>query len=277
MNEPSTSSPPHDGPVRWLKEWRTGSQVDFRIGRAGEDFIAEWAGLCTVRITRKGVVRRFTPSRGVDAERARRLLEGQVQGLVRHVTGHMSLHASAAARDDAAVVFLGPSASGKSTLVTDLCASGFAMLADDVAFLDEREGRFVVLPSERAHWLRGDASRLFGATREGPKSKVLPASVARDPVRLRLVVGLVFDGTLSTASLRRLEGHEAFRWLRTSLFRLVMDEPEVDASDFARVAALYDGAPLYELRRPCALEGLRTSSDLIRGALDGLGADGGTR
>jgi hypothetical protein len=265
--EPST--------VRWTREWRTGGILDFRVGRSGQELVAEWPGLCCVRMTRSGAVRHFRPGESVDEERAARLLRGPVQALARHVSGKMSLHASAAALDGAAVAFLGASTCGKSTLVADLCRSGFELLADDVAFLEERADGFYVVPSESMHWLREDAARLLGGVdARSAKFQLAPAVVARGPVRLSLVVGLRFDESSPRAMLRRLEGHEAFRWLRTSLFRLVIDEPEVDARDFAKVAALNAGVEVFELRRRQRLEQLHDGAELLRGALGRLRSTG---
>jgi hypothetical protein len=194
MGEFSGPSATEAGAVRWTRQWKTGGVLDFRVGRAGEDLVAEWPDLCTVRMTRSGEVRRFTPGASIDAERAKRLLEGPVEALARHVSGKMSLHASAVARADAAVLFLGASTCGKSTLAASLCRSGFAMLADDAAFLDELADGFSVVPSESMHWLREDAALLMGATNAGSaKSQLAPAAVAGEPVTLRLMVALAFD------------------------------------------------------------------------------------
>jgi hypothetical protein len=261
--------------ARWIQEWKTHDDVDFRIGRAGDDLVAEWAGLCTVRVTASGDVRRFTPCAGVDVEKARRLLSGPVQALVRHLAGEVSLHASAVALGDAALVFLGSSTCGKSTVAADLCRARAKMLADDAAFLEQRERSFWVSPSESIHWLREDAADLFGAAEAGSAKRPLsPVALATGPVPLRLMVALVFDETADRPTLRRLHGHEAFRWMRTSLYRLIVDDPQVDARDFDKVAALYAAAPLLELRRRRCLAERASSIDLLRQAVAGSMASG---
>src|SRR5580658_6497898 len=108
-------------PIRWLQEWRTGGSIDFRIGRDGDDLVAEWPAFGELRARRLGGTHRFTPCPGVDPARAEKFSTGAVRALLRHLEGRLSLHASAAARDGVAGVFLGPSISGKSTLVADLC------------------------------------------------------------------------------------------------------------------------------------------------------------
>ena len=90
------------------------------------------------------------------------------------------------------------------------------------------------------------------------------------------MVALAFDEAAPRATLRPLKGHEAFRWLRTSLFRLVIDEPAVDVSDFAKVAALYEAAPLFELRRRPHLDELKESAELLLAEIDRLRPTGGT-
>jgi hypothetical protein len=180
----------------------------------------------------------------------------------------MSLHASAAARGEAAIAFLGGSTSGKSTFAADLCSrEGFAMMADDVTFLEERPDGFWVIPSESTHWLRQDAAALLGATAvDGDKAPLLPARVARTPARLEGMVYLTFDESFPSATLRRARGHDAFLWLRTSLFRFVIDEPDVDLSDFRKMAALHAKVPLCELTRRRSLTNLGECVELIRGA-----------
>jgi hypothetical protein len=78
---------------------------------------------------------------------------------------------------------------------------------------------------------------------------------------------LVFDESVRGPVLRPLHGHEAFRWLKTSLFRVVIDEPDVDASDFAKIAQLNAAAPVFELRRRRSLAEMHEGADVLMAAL----------
>jgi len=247
-----------DGDVRWLQEWRSEGVLDFRVGRAGSELGAEWANLCVVRFDRSGQGRSFAAAQGVDSARARRLMSAQIRGLVRHLEGRLSLHASAVARGGAAVALLGPSTSGKSTLAAELCVQGSEMLADDASFVDLEGGGAWVVPGEDSHWLREDAGAWFGTSeRGGNKLRLAPPRVASGATRLVLIVGLVFDDGLEGPVLQEVDGHEAFRWLRTSLFRLVVDEPDVQADELRKLAEVHQAVRFLELRRPRGLEGLR--------------------
>ena len=59
-----------------------------------------------------------------------------IQALMRAKPKLLWLHAGAAARDGRALLFLGPSRSGKSTLVTELTRTGWHYLSDEVAPID---------------------------------------------------------------------------------------------------------------------------------------------
>ncbi len=62
-------------------------------------------------------------------------LLGSAMGALLHQQGKLPLHASAVAVDGGAVIFLGTSGIGKSTLSADLSLKGFPVLADDIGVI----------------------------------------------------------------------------------------------------------------------------------------------
>lgn len=68
-------------------------------------------------------------------------LLGSCIGALLHQRGILALHASAVETKRGAVLFMGPSGIGKSTLLTAFLQRGYTMLADDIAavFLDEKQ------------------------------------------------------------------------------------------------------------------------------------------
>jgi hypothetical protein len=264
MSESRPTADGVDARIRWIREWTTPGFAHFRIGRDGDDLVAEWKGLGTLRAARSGRSHVFTPcpDRGDSTEGVR---EAIVQGLLRHLHGKMSLHASAAARGNRAVVILGESMAGKSTLVAELCTrNGFEMLADDTVFLEQRGAEFYVVPTESTHSLREGAAQLFGAsTGDLQKAYVPSASFASDPARLCAFVSLSFEESMTKATLRIMPGSEIFRVLYAALFRFVIDENDVTLQDFSRMAELADAVPFFELRRPPSLDLLRESATML--------------
>jgi hypothetical protein len=263
-----------DSGLRWIREWKKPGTVPFRIGREGSDLIAEWGGVGSLRATREGASYSFSTS--WDAGRAaeagiRRTL---VEGLIRHLQGRVSLHASAAAIGDVAIVILGESMAGKSTLVAELCThGGFEMLADDTVFLDESAGTFHVVPTESMHSLREDAARIFGLSCSGSmKASMASCAAASRPVRLGAMVKLVFDERATGATLHRLGGAEGFFVLHSSLFRFVIDDDSATVRDLSGLALLSASAPTFELRRPPFLGALRESAEVLQDLLRRLTA-----
>jgi hypothetical protein len=259
MLEPSASTSSEGSGVRWIREWNRPGLRRFRIGRDGDDLLAEWWGVGTLRVTRSGRAHTFTPSPDqgeLGAEPIRRTL---IEGLLRHLQGKMTLHAAAAARGGRAIVIIGDSQAGKSTLVTELCLrSGFEMLADDTVFIEPGREGFDVVPTESSHSLRPDAARFFGAAEaaEPDSDKTwLPAKdVATGPARLGSIVHLKFDAAKRVPALRPIRGHEVFQILCASLFRFAIDENEAILRDFSAMAALASAVPVLELSRAPALD-----------------------
>jgi hypothetical protein len=64
------------------------------------------------------------------------LLAGTVSAFLLALRGQTVLHASAVAREDAALAFVGQSGRGKSTLAALLCLHGAALVTDDVLVVD---------------------------------------------------------------------------------------------------------------------------------------------
>jgi adenylate kinase family enzyme len=174
-----------------------------------------------------------------------------------------------------AVVILGESMAGKSTLVAELCArEGFEMLADDTVFIEERSDGFYVLPTETTHSLREDAARHFGAaTRNLQKTHLPAATFASGPAKLRAFVSLIFDGCQTICPIARaLHGSEMFNVLNSAFFRFVIDEDEVTRRDFSQMAALGAAVPFFELRRRPSLDLLQASARTLRTCLPQVAA-----
>jgi hypothetical protein len=100
------------------------------------------------------------------------------------------LHAGAAVRDGVAVLLPGPGGSGKSTLVTGLCARGWLYLSDDLVPLDPETGRIQAFPKTPAVRIPSDVevpSDLV-ATLEKRVERIEPDKVCRAATRLGALI-----------------------------------------------------------------------------------------
>ncbi len=68
------------------------------------------------------------------------LLAGNLLAIVLGLRGAAVLHASAVELNGAAIAFVGPTGAGKSTAAALLCAAGGAIVGDDAARVEDREG-----------------------------------------------------------------------------------------------------------------------------------------
>jgi hypothetical protein len=88
------------------------------------------------------------------------LLAGNVLAIVLGLRGSFVLHASAVELGGAAIAFAGPSGAGKSTVAALLCAAGGAIVGDDTAHVEMRDGVRVVHHGPHELRLRPQAAAL---------------------------------------------------------------------------------------------------------------------
>ena len=107
-----------------------------------------------------------------------RFLVAQVLPFAAAVKGLEVMHASAVALDGGAVVLLGASGAGKTTLALALCELGAGFLTDDVVALELGDGRLIAHPGSPVAVVKHSEEHLIG----------VPG--ARNPAPLRAVVVL---------------------------------------------------------------------------------------
>jgi hypothetical protein len=102
------------------------------------------------------------PRPEVPLDTIRHLFLDQVLPLVLSRRGRLSLHASAVVTPNGAVIFVGKSGLGKSTLAAYLAHQGFPVLCDDFVVLNQQRAHTLVVPSYPGIRLWPDAlSTLF--------------------------------------------------------------------------------------------------------------------
>jgi len=100
-----------------------------------------------------------TPAPGVAARAIRHLFLDTVMPLVLSVAAKTVLHASAVEHEGDAILFVGASGRGKSTLASALAVNEGAVLADDAVIIEPQDGRFVARPTYHSLRLRADSAR----------------------------------------------------------------------------------------------------------------------
>ncbi len=249
--------------MRWLAEHREGDEVVYRIGRDGEELVAEWLGVVRLVAQRDGSEHRFVPDPAAPSRDVVKIVCGSGQLLLRHLQGELSLHGAAIECAGRAVILLADSGGGKSTLGASLCARpGVRFLADDAVALDDRGGPCVV-PLERDHWLDADARAALGLGTNEPGKEPIAATVrATERSALAAFVELRFADVPSPV-MTRLYGLEAVTALMPQIVRFVIDEPAQQQKDLDAVLDVLDRVPCFRLERPRALDLLSLATDLV--------------
>ncbi len=187
--------------------------VAFRWGYCGDELVAEWKGVLSLRATRNGELKALQPAPGAPDDLVEKARLGLVTAFLRAQRHQHALHASAVAWEGKALVCVGASGLGKSTMAERMCRRpGVRLLADDTAVIELIPGGGVrVAPSESAIWLAKRGS--------GAKEPVSSPRKAEQPTALVCIVSLVFDDAARALELLDLRGGDAVSALLPSLVR----------------------------------------------------------
>jgi hypothetical protein len=253
-----------DSQVVWLSELITNQQVVFRIGRTGDRLIAEWPGLATLRTDRATGWSQLEVAPGVDFKWHAKLERGLASAMLRQVRGELTLHASALAWSDRAVLLLGQSGAGKSTLAAVLASRPeMRLLADDTSPISFEGDHAFVSTGDPELWLLEDARVALGVQDRGPGKRPLAFSPQpMDQVKIRAIVALSY-GDVAQPILSPLRGHGALSRLLEGTVRFVIDEPAMQLREISQLEKLARATSIYELIRPCALNRIAESADVI--------------
>lgn len=256
------------GTVRWLAEYVEAGAVAFRIGRDGDELVAEWIGLARVTARRDGSAYRFEPEPGVEDAEVDKVRRGGANLLLRHLQGKLAIHGAAVALGSRALILLGRSGRGKSTLAASLCMhAGTTLFSDDAVALDPGPsvGTYVVSPVESNHWLDLPARRaVLGTASDGEgKTPVRAARVGSRSAALVAIVELAFfEGETPRLTVVG-SGMEAIGALVPQAVRFVLDEPDLQRRELEALADLVERVPVYRLERPRGLDKLELAHPLL--------------
>jgi hypothetical protein len=104
----------------------------------------------------------FDPIQGVEDGLLHHVILGSVLAILLHQRGLLVLHASSVADPDGAVVVLGDSGWGKSTVAAALCSRGFGFVTDDVLSIDNESGTLKAVPGIPRVKMAQDAAVMLG-------------------------------------------------------------------------------------------------------------------
>lgn len=251
-------------------EWLATSEEDgitaFRVGRIGDDLIAEWVGVARLIARRDGTHHELVFADHVPAAERRKLERGDVRMLLRQLTGQISLHGSAVSIGGRAVVMLGTSGRGKSTLAAALCRTGADLLADDAVGLTFTTTSVDVEPTETDHWLdelsRGAVGLVEEPTFAATPKRPIAARAALTTVPAVAIVELRWTRDGQPRATRR-HGIEALASVLPHVARFLVDSPPHQRAELEQLERLVREVPVYVLERPRSFELLTAGIDIV--------------
>ena len=190
--------------------------------------------------------------------------------------GVVPLHASAIAAGTGAVLFLGHSRTGKSSLLAAFAKRGYGMLADDVTGVVVRDGRAVAQPAFpnmrlRARTLDALALRTRAGDRVQAGSNkywMQPCGFQRDPLSVRACFALAIGPRIAVAGVNR---QAAFRLLAEHTYRNHrLPGSGLEATHFRTIAHVARSLPVFQLRRPVSPALIDALADQVENCLGRL-------
>ena len=187
--------------------------------------------------------------------------------------GIVALHASAVATDAGAVLFMGGSGIGKSSLLTALLQRGHAMLADDVTGVVVRDGGAVALPAfpNLRLWTNmlddlGWRTRAGDRVRAGvDKYWVSAPRFQTEPVAIRCCFAL---GIGERVAATRLAPQAALASLGRNTYRKrFLAGSGMEATHFRAMTHIAHRLPVLELTRPAAGNHAHALADQVEACL----------
>lgn len=250
----------------------------FRATREDAAFIWEKKGCYAVKGGTEIII---SAAAEADARFHRIFVLGAGLATIFHQRGFLVLHASAVAVRGQAVVFMGRSGFGKSTIAAAMCAHGHALLADDVAVVDATGTAPMVLPiSPHLRLWPASLSHFGHVTAELPR--LHPTADKRwlrppdspfsgSPCPLAAAVSLASGATTSFDPICSLDS--VFALMRYSFcargaFRGLMLDPRVSPSHLALCAKIAAQATVAQLTRPMCFSDLETHIVAVEAGLD---------
>ena len=207
-------------------------------------------------------------------------LTGSVLGALLQQRGVATLHASAVETQTGAVLFLGRSGAGKSSLLAAMVKRGYPMMADDVSGVVLDAGRPTLLPafpsvrlwadalSQLAWWPRAGARVL-----EGMDKHLTPIDEFHASLRTLRACFVLLADDRSDVDLRATTRKDAFLRLSEYTYRKqYLAGMGRAANHFRIVQAIAKRLPVFCAMRPMHSFQLRSLEEKIDDHLEGKGA-----
>jgi hypothetical protein len=264
-------------PVHDRISYRWPGRYGLIVGTSGDEWLMTSSLDGAFLISRERRTLRCISAQGASFDACIDVLVRRVLPRVAILFGASAIHAAALARPEGAILLLGLSGAGKSTMTAALGHAGCQILSDDISVLWGHEAPLLAPAAQGVC--------VWPASREGielpiDRCRPMPAydgkthfmpegEPAIAPVPLRALVFLKRDGA-ATPMLERLSDSEALVIASHLLVRFDPGDPARPdhVQGFARLNAAVKAAPGYRLHYPNDFAALGDAETLLREVLE---------
>ena len=254
------AAPGYDWFLRLCEE---DDEISFLCGKRGKDFLLRYPRLADFEINAedRDILCRAKPETSFDT--VRHLLLDHVLPFLLSEGNRLVLHGSGILIDGGAVVFLGESGRGKSTLSASFCGERMPLLSDDNVLIEMANGRFDCVPSypglrlwpEAVSTMIADSINTSLVAHYSTKRRIrtgnnqLPFAADRVPLN-RLYVLEESNDLDDKIEINKLPPQKAFFTISDHAYRLDIKERNLLKDQFHFVSSLVKSFPVYSLTFP---------------------------
>lgn len=231
-----------------------------RLYRSDSDYLIRFPNYADFEISSDGRDVRCWPVPGVSESTVEHFYLNQALPLALSRQRKLVFHAGAIEANGGALVFMGESGRGKSTLVASFARQGFRFLTDDGLQIEDTPGGYMVAPSHPSIRLWQDShqalvtptAQLAPPVQHTTKARILAddtLAYCDEPMPLRRVYFLG-EGTARTPTIDPLNPRDALIALVAHSFLLDLDARDLLAEHFDQLARMVHLSLYYRLDYP---------------------------
>jgi energy-coupling factor transporter ATP-binding protein EcfA2 len=224
---------------------------------AKEEFLLKLPHIGTYYVKNGNIVI-IDANEGVSEDEIRLFLLGSVLGAILYQRGLTPLHGSAVDIENKALLIIGNSAAGKSTLAAVLNKTGFPLISDDLSAITKNEtGRCVAIPGLPYIKLWKDSAELlfinpsFKRVRPQIKKFIIPSELGKIPVYdIQKIIWLTTKNS-NGIQIHKIAGAQKLKVIRDHLFRdQLMKGLGLVENHFSLLTELAKQVSLFHVERP---------------------------
>ncbi len=249
---------PDRPPVGEVLAYRRSGGSDYSIVRGPGTVTVRFHSTCDFVVDEALTTGTITPSPVAHPELPGLLLGGAVLSAMLNLRGRVVLHASAVEVGDRAIVFVGGSGSGKTTVAALLCAAGARLVADDTLGIVQTAEDTTCCRGSRWLRLRPGASWLASVAAAGSRVSfdgrvcVRPERMVAPSAHIGVIAMLIAAPSGDLPAVTRLTGTDSMKELLASHRLAGWRCPSVESQQLRLLASLARKTPVVSLRVPVA-------------------------